>query len=92
MLAAGQAEYLNDTRRPQDRVRARLDDWAVLDSDGLNHLKDTAGLTLVALQEDMVHPPRPLEVIRITIDKQISDLRIALTWKQKQRSESRYKE
>jgi hypothetical protein len=73
-------------------VRARLDEWAVPNSDGLKHLKNTAGLTLVTPQEDMVPPPRPPEIIRITIDEQISDLRTALTRQQKQRSESKYKE
>lgn len=90
MLAAGQAEYEDDPamhdKRLQERVRARLDQWAPRDVNGLKHLKNAPGLTLITAPEDTV-VIRPPEVITITIDDQISNVRAALTRKQREQQQ-----
>lgn len=85
MLQAGQAKYTdNATMKDKpvwERVRQRLDEWAVRDGKGLKHLKNAAGLTLVTPPGYPVSTREP-ELHKLTIDDQILGLRDELTWKQ----------
>ncbi|KAK5064830.1 hypothetical protein LTR84_000664 [Exophiala bonariae] len=86
MLGAGQADYDDEiTMRDKaicKRVRARLDEWSPVDaSTGLKHLKNAPGLTLIS-PPPPVGAPEPA-MIKLTLDDQITNVRDALTRKQK---------